>query len=58
MAKFNPNSRVPAEGRQAVEKLRKNVNVILNKLQFAEFKGLKFKNLSESEISKLEIVQS
>ena len=25
---FNPNSRVPAEGRQAVEKLRKNVNVI------------------------------
>ena len=35
--------------------LTKNVNVILNKLQFAEFQGLKFKNLSESEISKLEI---
>ena len=35
--------------------LTKNVNVILNKLQFAEFQGLKFKNLSKSEISKLDI---
>jgi Do/DeqQ family serine protease len=35
--------------------LTKNVKVKLNKLQFAEFQGLKFKNLSESEISKFNI---
>ena len=35
--------------------LTKNVKVILNKLQFAEFQGLKFKNLSKSEISKFNI---
>ena len=49
----NPNDIV--EVHYIRDGLTKNVNVILNKLQFAEFQGLKFKNLSQSEISKLEI---